>query len=74
MTDINEIVRRNIAHFRREKGFSQEQLALETGIHRAYIGFIETGRRPVNLRHLQKIAGALNIKIEDLLKDYPNEN
>jgi transcriptional regulator with XRE-family HTH domain len=74
MKDINEIVRNNILHFRLKKGLTQEALALMSGIHRAYIGFIERGHRPANLTHLQKISDALGINIKELFREQINED
>ena len=43
--DICKQVGRNIRHFREAKGWSQEQLAFEAGLHRTYISGVERGVR-----------------------------
>lgn len=63
MIDINEVVCKNIRHFREESGLTQEKLAFKSGLHRAYIGQIERGEKNIGLTNLQKLAEALNIDI-----------
>ena len=50
-----------IRELRHEKGWSQEYLAEEAGIHRTYLGGIETARRNPSLRNLIRIARALGV-------------
>ena len=47
---------------------SQEKLALECGLHRAYIGQIERAEKVIGIVNLQIIAKALSVKIQDLFK------
>lgn len=68
MKDINKRVGDNIRKFRQKKGWSQEQLASEANLHRAYVGQIERGEKNIGLQNLQKIAEALNISIAALVK------
>lgn len=68
MAEINRKVGLNIRKYRRKKAWSQEQLALEANLHRAYIGQIERGEKNVGLQNLEKIAKALGVKLENLLK------
>ena len=67
MTQINKRVGLNIKEYRKRKGWSQEQLAFEANLHRAYIGQIERGEKNIGLQNLEKIAKALNVKISGLL-------
>lgn len=68
MAEINKRVGFNIRKHREKKGWSQEQLAFETDLHRAYIGQIERGEKNIGLINLEKIIKALNIGLEDLFK------
>lgn len=68
MAEINEKVGLNIRKSRTKKGWSQEQLAFEADLHRAYIGQIERGEKNIGLINLEKIAKALNIELDNLLK------
>jgi len=67
MVEINKKVGFNIKKYRQKKGWSQEQLALETGLHRAYIGQIERGEKNIGLKNLEKIAIALKVRAKELL-------
>ena len=55
-----------IRELRREKGWSQEQLAEYADMHRTYMWGIEQGVRNPSLRHLTKIAEALGVPIAAL--------
>lgn len=52
---------------RTKAGFTQEELANKAGLHRTYIAGIETGRRNISVKSLEKIAKALDVKMNDLL-------
>jgi len=67
MAEINKRVGLNIRKYRKKKTWSQEQLALEASLHRAYIGQIERGEKNIGLKNLEKLAEALNISIKKLL-------
>jgi transcriptional regulator with XRE-family HTH domain len=68
LAEINKKVGLNIRKYREKKGWSQEQLAFEANLHRAYIGQIERGEKNIGLMNLEKIAKALNIRPEGLFK------
>ena len=61
-------VGKRIKEIRQAKGFTQEQLALEANLNRAYIGYIERGERRPSLLTLFKIAKALSIPLYQLFK------
>ena len=67
MAEINKKVGLNIRKYRTKKDWSQEQLAFEADLHRAYIGQIERGEKNIGLVNLEKIAKALDIGISKLL-------
>jgi len=58
-----------IRTLRKKKGWSQEKLALETNLHRAYIGQIERGEKNIGLQNLQIIAKTLATTISELVKN-----
>jgi transcriptional regulator with XRE-family HTH domain len=68
MAEINKQVGLNIKKYRQKKNLSQEELAFEADLHRAYIGQIERGEKNIGLINLEKIAKALGISIEALIK------
>lgn len=57
---------KRIRQLRQDKGWSQEHLASEAGMHRTYMWGIERGVRNPSLRHLVCIADALGIPIAAL--------
>lgn len=67
MGEINEKVGFKIRKYRMKKGWTQEQLAFEADLHRAYIGQIERGEKNLGLQNLEKIARALKIRPRDLM-------
>lgn len=56
---------------RKEKGFSQEQLALKAKVDRSYIGGIERGERNASFLTLVKIASCLECEIAEFTKGIP---
>lgn len=58
-----------VRKLRKEKGFSQEELAYKAGLHRTYIGMIERAEKNISLLNIQKIAKALNINIKLLFEN-----
>ncbi len=66
---ILNIFGENVRNFRRKLDISQEELAHRTNLHRTYIGMIERAEKNITLVNIEKIANALEVKIEDLLKN-----
>jgi len=58
----------NLRRLREKEGWSQEELADRTGLHRTYISGIERGIRNPTLMIIEKIAIALKVPPADLLK------
>jgi len=55
-----------IRAFRKLKGFTQQQLAEQTGISLAVLGAIERGNRRIEDQILNKIANVLGLDLEEL--------
>ncbi|WP_299097854.1 helix-turn-helix transcriptional regulator [uncultured Winogradskyella sp.] len=55
-----------VREIRKEKGLSQEELAHKADLHRTYIGMIERAEKNITLINIEKIANALETKIENL--------
>ena len=66
--DIRQQVGLNVKRMRREKGWSQEELADRCGLHRTYISGVERGIRNPTVLVLVKIASTLEAEAADLLK------
>ena len=58
----------NVRKRRLDLELSQEDLATKAGVHRTYIGMIERAEKNITLQSIEKIATALNIPIDELLK------
>jgi transcriptional regulator with XRE-family HTH domain len=52
---------------RAEKGWSQEMLAFECGLHRTFVAHVERQVRNISLDNIEKIALALNVDVYRLL-------
>jgi len=59
---------RRLAEVRKQKGFTQQQLAEELEISLVSIGYIEIGKRWPRLMTLHRIAKVLDVKLEQLFK------
>lgn len=59
----------NVRKYRRVLDISQEELAYRAGLHRTYIGMIERAEKNITLVNMEKIANALEVNIEDLIKE-----
>ena len=65
---INKQLGYRIRYLRQEKNWSIEDLALEAGINRNYLGDLERGTRNPTLIILNKIAQALEIDLSTLFE------
>lgn len=59
----------NLKLQRKMRGLSQEKLAMLSGLHRTYIAGIETARRNVSLKNIEKLALALEISAVEFFQD-----
>jgi len=57
-----------VKRLRKQKGWSQEELGHKCGLHRTYIGSIERSERNISLINIEKIAKALGISADKLVK------
>lgn len=62
------LIGKNIRVEREKQGISQEDLAHKAGVYRTYIGHLEVGRYNASVYSLYKIANALGINVEDIVK------
>lgn len=61
-----------IRHFRHQKGFSQEELALRANLNPAYLGQVERGEKCPTVDTLYKTANALGISLSELFRFDPS--
>ena len=66
--DVRKLVGENVKRYRVAAGLSQEAVAAEMGVDRAYISGLETGRRNPTIVTLWHAALALKVEISQLLE------
>jgi len=66
--DFVALLGRNVRKWRLQRGMTQEQLALDAGMKRSYLSELERGLRNPTVRALTRLAAALSIEPELLLK------
>ena len=66
-TKLSIIVGENLRHLRRAQGFSLEQLSHISGVSRAMLGQIETGKSAPTINLLGRIADALKVSVPSLI-------
>lgn len=64
-----DLVAWNVRRLRVEQGISQEQLAVDAGIDRTYVGGIERGTENPSVDVLDRLAGALSLHVSELFKE-----
>ncbi|MFZ0436175.1 MAG: helix-turn-helix transcriptional regulator [Chthoniobacterales bacterium] len=74
---VNKRFAENLRRIRENRGLSQEALADLSGIHRTEASLLERGKREPRLGTLVKLAGALEVTVEELAEGiewWPTEN
>jgi len=71
-TDPKLLFGRRLAMLRKDKGWSQEQLALQSGLARSYLGGVERGQRNIALENIVRLARTLELR-PSVLMDFSEE-
>jgi transcriptional regulator with XRE-family HTH domain len=58
---------RNLVVLRGMRGWSQEQLAFEAGLHRTFVAHVERRSRNISLDNIERLALALGVAVHELL-------
>jgi transcriptional regulator with XRE-family HTH domain len=66
--NLRERVAKNIIDRRKSIGLSQEDLARQAGLSRAYVGKVENARFSVTIDTIEKIAHALEVDADVLFE------
>lgn len=66
-SSAREILARNLKALRAQRGWSQEDLALESELHRTFVAHVERGVRNISLDNIEKLAIALDVPAHRLL-------
>ncbi len=65
-SNIHQKIAVNIRELRKKKQVTQEKLALDANLNRAYVGYIERGERKPSVDTLAKLAKVLGVKLHEL--------
>jgi transcriptional regulator with XRE-family HTH domain len=65
------IFAKRLRQARQEKGYSQEELADRSGLHRTYVGSVERSERNISIDNMERLAIALGIETIELLRAEP---
>lgn len=66
-TDPRILFGAHLVKLRRAKGWSQEKLALESGLARSYLGGVERGQRNIALVNICILAQTLEVNPSEML-------
>jgi transcriptional regulator with XRE-family HTH domain len=66
--DLPQILGLNVRDWRKRRGMSQEELALDCGMKRSYVSDIERGTRNPSIKALARLATALQVEPEVLVR------
>ena len=69
MRDIAKEVGELIRMHRKQKGISQESLAIKAHIDRSYMGRVERGEMNITLKVLWEISESLEVSVKELIPD-----
>lgn len=69
-SDPRVLFGKKLAELRKERGWSQEQLALESGLARSYVGGVERGQRNIALLNICRLADTLDVPASRLMDFY----
>lgn len=59
---------RRVRELRLARGYSQEELAERSGLHRTYVSSLERGQRNVGLDNVHALAAALGVRPAELFE------
>ena len=68
MTEISSKLGQNLKRIRNKKKMSQGDIARALKVHRAYVSGVENGKRNPTLATIKKLADALGVSADELLK------
>ena len=69
--DPRTLFGQRLAQLRKARGWSQETLALESGVARSYLGGVERGQRNISLVNICRLAATLELPPSNLLEFEP---
>lgn len=67
LPDARAVLSANLVRLRRERGWSQEKLAFESGLDRSFIAHVERQARNIALDNIERLARTLGVPVHVLL-------
>lgn len=67
-SQLRDVIARNLRVQRAERGWSQERLALESGLNRTYLSAVERSEQNISIDNVARLATALNVEAWTLFK------
>ena len=64
---VNRSLGSAIRAIRLEKGLTQQTVADNAGVHRNFVGNVESGKQSISLYHLVRVAGSIGSSLVDIL-------
>ena len=64
-----ELFARRVIALRAKRGWSQDELAAVSGLHRSYVGTIERCEKSVTIDTVEKIAKAFGVPVSELFEE-----
>ena len=61
------VLAQNLVLLRRKRGWSQEELAFQSGLHRTFVGHVERQIRNISLDNIERLANTLDVPVHVLL-------
>ncbi|MFJ7890007.1 helix-turn-helix domain-containing protein [Lysinibacillus xylanilyticus] len=68
MSELTNNIGEKIRHYRKQRGYNQEELAYRASLHNTYIGQLERGEKNVTVESLAKVCEALDITLGDFFQ------
>ncbi|MBL9146857.1 MAG: helix-turn-helix transcriptional regulator [Verrucomicrobiaceae bacterium] len=65
--NLRQILADNVKRYRARVGVSQDNFAIECGVHRTYVGQVERCERNISLATLELFANAMSVSVPQLL-------
>jgi len=63
-SEINIAIGKNISMLRKAQGMTQQDLADQLGVSKAYIGAVETGTKNISMRRVHEFASLLGCYVD----------
>jgi len=66
--DVQKAVGQRLRELRKKRGWSQDEFADLSGLHRAHVGAAERGERNLTLRTLKTAADTLKVPLQEIFR------